>query len=328
MRLTFVCFAVACASLASTSCAIFDSTCKESERDCLGSPLTAAGYGGACDRDRDCKQGLFCIEHQCKPNGMTPRGEKCRLTDECMAPDYCGACNQDDEASYKNCKPSTGSQSTVSIGPPRVCQGAGTASLDDDCANTGDCTHGLTCAPPDLSAGGVASLGALASISGLCKDTGTGEQGDPCESASDCLAGLTCIDKVLYCATVPVCGDAGIEQGDKICAPDFELPPLPPLWNGVSCPTVAASAQPEAYFHVPRPGEDDPAEFFSLPFPNDARLGAGGVDLSFYPLPPEDLGLPIINRYVDAANGLPGFSTNPTVYFRFSHAYKMDNAVV
>ena len=329
MRLSLLCFAVACVSVFSsvTSCTLFESTCDESDRACLGSPLTAAGYGDPCKHDRDCRQGLFCIEGECKPNGTTPRGERCRLTDECMQPDYCGTCTEEDTGEYANCIPPNSSQGTAAL--IRVCQEAGLATLDDDCGTTGDCVHGLICEPPDLSSAGVASLGELASLSGLCNESGLGEQGAPCEDVSDCLAGLICIDKQLFCDYTMVCGDAGIEPGARICALDIELPPLPPLWEGLECPKVDVDETAKAYFHVARSGEDDPTEFFSLPFPNDAlRKANGGTDLSNYPLPPPDLGLPIINRYIDAASQQPGFSTNPTIFFRFSHPYSMNNTEV
>jgi hypothetical protein len=325
MRLSLLSLAVACLS-SSTSCTLFESTCAESDRACLGSPLTAGGYGDPCKHDRVCRQGLFCIDGECKPNGTTQRGERCRLTDECMAPDYCGTCTEADTGEYANCIPSTSSAGTAAL--IRVCQEAGTATLDDDCGTTGDCVHGLICEPPDLSSQGVASLGELASLSGLCRDDGFGEQGDPCETVSDCLAGLTCIDKQLFCDYTMLCGDAGVEEGERICALDIELPPLPPLWEGLECPRVATADPALAYFHVPRSGENDPTEFFSLPFPNDARRTQRGVDLSQYPVPPADLGLPIVNRYIDAAAQQPGFSTNPTIFFRFSHPYAMNNAEV
>jgi hypothetical protein len=325
MRLSLLCFVVVCTAFTS-SCALFDSTCDESDRYCLGNPFTAGGYGDPCDHDRDCRQGLFCIDHECKPNGTTKRGEKCRLTAECMQPDYCGTCNEGDKSEYANCIPPTSAAGTASL--IRVCQEAGTATLDDNCGNTGECVHGLICEAPDFSAEGVASLGELASLSGQCKEGGEGEQGDPCETVADCLPGLTCVDKQLYCDATMLCGDASIEEGAKICALDLELPPIPPLWKGLECPAVEDDDPTVAYFHVPRSGEDDPTEFFSLPFPNDIRRDGNGVDLSQYPVPPPTLGLPIVNRYVDAAAKQPGFSTNPTVYFRFSHPYSMNNAVV
>ena len=91
------------------------------------------------------------------------------------------------------------SAASTTVSLLRVCQEAGTATLDDGCVNTGDCEHGLVCQPPDFSASGVVSLGELASVSGLCKEEGQGEQGEPCETAADCCPPENPDDPPLQC---------------------------------------------------------------------------------------------------------------------------------
>lgn len=290
--------ALICLATLCSSCSIFDSTCSEDDRTCLTNPLLAEGAGGKCERNADCKTGLDCIKGTCTATGDTPRGSACRLTAECGEKDYCGS--------------------------KRVCQIAGIASTNSRCTTTGACEHGLVCLPPDLSQQGTVSLSDLASVSGLCEDAGKKEQGGKCADSTDCLAGLTCIDEQLICDVTMSCDD--VVPGSKLCVSlpesDTELPALPALWKGVVCPTVKKTDPAEAYFEVPRAGELDEAAFYSLPFPTDIRREGGHVNLAGHPLPPDDLGVPLVHRYVEAAGSdLDGFSTNPVVFFRFSKPY-------
>jgi hypothetical protein len=92
-------------------------------------------------------------------------------------------------------------------------------------------------------------------------------------------------------------------------------------WNGLECPDEAAS--PVAYFEVPRKDGKD-GDFFRLPFPNDARRTATGLDLTGFPSPGDlwGIGLDFVGNYVKASEAsLNGFATNPVLYFRFSHGY-------
>lgn len=85
-----------------------------------------------------------------------------------------------------------------------------------------------------------------------------------------------------------------------------------------------------AYFDLPRgaPLDDD---FYRLPYPNDARRSATGLDLSGHPRPRAGLGVDAVDRVLRASEAeLRGFSTNPTVYFRFSRppaAESLDGAL-
>ena len=52
------------------------------------------------------------------------------------------------------------------------------------------------------------------------------------------------------------------------------------------------------------------------------RVANTNTLLSDHPIPPESFNMPFVSRYVDVAQeDLSGFSTNPVIYFRFSHAF-------
>jgi pimeloyl-ACP methyl ester carboxylesterase len=286
MRLFFLC-AGALALASFSGCKVFDTNCEEDDRECLSNPLFAKGVGGECTRNADCKEGLSCTNDTCQPTGDTETGADCRITAECGDDDYCGS--------------------------RRVCQLAGAGEEGDECQTTGNCGHGLVCQAPDLSQMGTLSLTELAQISGLCEEAGTLEQGAECDQVADCLAGLACLEL-----------EAGMGRHCISLLPtDLELPAIPLLWEGVECAEVEEDAAIESYFAVPRSGaERDPGDFYSLPFPNDIRLEDGHIDLSDHPIPPDSFSLPFVSRYVDVAQeDIDGFSTNPVVYFRFSHPY-------
>jgi hypothetical protein len=82
-----------------------------------------------------------------------------------------------------------------------------------------------------------------------------------------------------------------------------------------------------AYFEVP--GATSPAgdelDFFRLPFPNDARLSGGGVDLDGYPTPGSTfLGYDPVEVYVDALEAdASAWGIEPTVIFRFSGSVQL-----
>jgi hypothetical protein len=162
-----------------------------------------------------------------------------------------------------------------------TCNPAGDGGSDDPCASDSDCEAGLKCM--------------LSGLAGHCAEQGTGDAGDDCTASADCYGGLACIGGV--CAAQPTNGV---------------------LWPGVECEPPATDVR--AYFEVP--GADDAVEgdFFRLPFPNDARRGATGLDLSGFPTPgPGLLGVDPVALYVDAlAENDNAWGTYPTVMFRFS----------
>jgi hypothetical protein len=182
-------------------------------------------------------------------------------------------------------------------GGRRLCAPAGEGAMGDACMSTGDCQQGLICF--------------LDGFMLRCSEPGSSDIGEACSSSIDCLAGLSCwpdptLDGALACTSPP--------PADR-----DDLPPVPPAWDGAHCPS--SDGVPRALFRVPRgaPPDDD---FFALPFPNDVRRTADGLDLSGFPTPATVLSTDVMGRYVAAAEeDLRGFATNPRVLFRFSERY-------
>jgi hypothetical protein len=184
-------------------------------------------------------------------------------------------------------------------GPDRTCAPsdpeAGAANAN--CVSDADCESGLRCD--------------LVGLSAQCEPEGTSDVGGMCMVAGDCLAGLGCL--MGACAPLPAAGDGGLD-------------PLafPPMWAGVTC--TDDTGPTAAYFHVPR-GTND-GDFYRLPFPNDVRLSGGKVSLSNpdHPTPgPALLGYDVVQRWFDNLQAnVDGFSTYPTVFFRFSAAIDLN----
>ena len=177
-------------------------------------------------------------------------------------------------------------------GPERACVVAGSTPEQQPCTATSDCTHGLVCA--------------IDGFARRCVTPGSGDVDDACAEDRDCLAGLRC-------------GDA---DGSPVCTdppPASTIPtpwPTVEYWGGARCPAEVDEVR--AYFDVPRAAPEDD-DFFRLPYPNDVRRTDAGLDLAGHPQPPAGLGVDAVDRYLRASEAdLRGFSTNPTVYFRFS----------
>lgn len=164
-----------------------------------------------------------------------------------------------------------------------VCQAAGEGVSGQACTTDGDCQQGLFC---DY-------LG----FSGVCAEQGAGDIGDPCDGKGDCFAGL-------LCGSDGACGPGGVA---------FGLRP----WEGVECEAAADDTGPARVFF-----ELNPSEFFRQPYPHDLRMVNGKIDLSGFPLPgPGIIGFDPVRRVKEAVeSGEAGFSTSPTVFFRFSKA--------
>ncbi len=210
---------------------------------------------------------------------------------------------------------------------PCGCTAAGaTCTLDDECAAGLYCGAGRQCVPGDIGAsgdGGGGILGAacvndamcahglrcdLVGLSAQCQPEGAGDVGGACSTSADCLGGLGCVS-------------ASADGGAMTCEP---APPAPDggslvagaIWTGETCADPAGPTQ--AYFHVPRGSND--GDFYRLPFPNDVRNDAGKIDLSGHPTPGSAvLGYDVVQRWLtDLSATADGFSTYPTVFFRFS----------
>lgn len=226
-----------------------------------------------------------------------------------------------EDCSEEDCRPGLACEDDV-------CVPAGTRGLGDTCLIGPECAEDLQC------------------IFAVCVTEGDGEVGDPCEMDSECMSGLKCSLNGFSAECAPAGeGDLGaaclvqtdcyqglycvFEDGAATgeCSPP--VPPLGvPLWEGVSCPEREES-DIEALFYVPG-AEDTPnvATFFDLPYPNDIRLGSNGrPDLDGFPTPgPGLIGVDIVAKYVEAVeSNTNGWSTNPSVIFRFSGGIDYDS---
>jgi hypothetical protein len=288
-----------CASLwVSSACNVFDTTCKEADRSCLGGGLQRRGE--ACIRSGDCASGMACRDSKCEYTASTKRGGTCVVSAECAANTYC--------SSELRCTPLTNP-----------------GGLGAACADSANCTKDLVC---DLDLASALNTGPFATLSDECREgvaqletstacalpktctqRGRRDFGDACATSADCLPGL-------YCVQSPAS-----KTGQTTCLGGVELPEellSVPTWSGVACAPDAET--PTAYFDLAA-GSDDAHDFYRLPFPNDIRRSATGIDLAGHPAPPAEVRPPVAARFVEDVAAQTGFSTNPVVYFRFSTAY-------
>jgi len=186
----------------------------------------------------------------------------------------------------------------------RVCAMAGVEPEGSDCDSTSECERGLICV--------------IEGFGGRCRATGEADLGDMCATDSDCVAGLSCIGRTG--------GESVCESAPPIAPLDGGVtpPPIPPFWAGEECDPMGEEGTNEALFRIPRDGTD--FDFYSLPYPNDIRRTATGLDLTGHPSPATALPIDIIGRYLRASEtDLDGFGVNPTIFFRFSAAYDWDS---
>lgn len=180
-------------------------------------------------------------------------------------------------------------QNGLYCSPFGTCVTAGQGAEGDVCSTDGECASGLRC---DLRGFG-----------GVCAPSGAAEVGEACATSTDCLAGL-------WCGVGSVCR---------------QLPIAFPPFTGVECQPPGGAFR--VYFEVPRPGQP-PADFFRLPFPNDARVSAAGaLDMSDFPRPgPTPLGVDLAQLYVDAlVADFEGFASTAVTTFRFSGEVSFDS---
>ncbi len=177
--------------------------------------------------------------------------------------------------------------------PSKTCVTGGSGASGATCSSDADCADGLRC---DLEG-----------FSAECLPEGTGDVGAKCGSSADCYGGLICTAG--YCQALP--------PG----SPPYGLP----TWPGETCTDPPGATQ--AYFRVPRGSND--GDFYRLPFPNDVRNDAGKISLSGHPTPGSDLlGFDVVARYLaDIEATVDGFSTYPTVFFRFSAAVDINGTL-
>lgn len=225
------------------------------------------------------------------------------------------------------------------------------AGVGEACAETADCRAGLECTDDECVPAGNATEGApcliqpecaegLQCVGGACFPEGASGEGVSCVSDADCEAGLRCVLTGLVAVCEPQgATDLGGEcvgnedcYGGLFCTGDGgTCDPMPPaipggFWQGVECEPPATGTV-RAYFEVPSAEDAEEGDFFRLPFPNDVRRSASGLDLEGFPTPgPGLLGVDVVNRYVDAVEGeADGWSAYSTVLFRFSGALSIDS---
>ena len=169
------------------------------------------------------------------------------------------------------------------------CQPSGMGTAGTLCDSTADCEAGLECTARGLTS--------------TCQPRGEGDRGQACKASAECLAGLECLPT---------------PEGGTQCTGGPMAVPMP--WSGVNCEASSMEEGPARFFFEV-PGDTPSAEFFRLPFPNDARLTMQGrPDLSGFPSPGTGvLGFDIVQTYVDAIEtGQRGWGTNQAIFVRSS----------
>lgn len=183
----------------------------------------------------------------------------------------------------------------------------GTADAGEACADDDGCRFGLLCNGAGRcartrggQAGSVCSGDSGCTTPLVCGhggrcvsdgEPGTAAQDEACSLPDECRFGLTC-------------------TGENVCGPI-------PRWAGVACGEARDGGPPRIHFEIPRGRRT--ADFFRLPYPNDALARSGVVDLEGFPgleNAPEPAEL--VGRYVSAVDEARGFGLNPAVIFRFS----------
>lgn len=288
------------ASLCSlNACEIFETTCGEAERTCLGGGLVRRGE--ACIRGGDCASGMACRNHSCEYAATTKRGGKCVVSAECVAGTYCSS-----ELRCTSLAESPG-KAGAACGDSSECASGFVCDLDlVDALNTGPFARLSDSCRADVQQLKSSSACALPRA---CAPRGKRDFNDSCENSTQCMPGL-------YCVPSP------LSHLEPMCLGGVELPSellSVPSWQGVSCPADVET--PTAYFDIDA-GYDSAIDFYRLPFPNDIRrTRSGEIDLWGHPMPPDTLQPAVASRFLKDAATLRGFSTSPVVYFRFSTPY-------
>ncbi|HEY1694522.1 MAG TPA: hypothetical protein VGG39_20270 [Polyangiaceae bacterium] len=223
-------------------------------------------------------------------------GGACAASSDCRAGLAC------DAGECQPCQCSTGGAACIIndectagsyCGPGKTCVPGGTGTAGSTCQTDADCADGMRC--------NLVGLGAE------CQAEGVGDVGAACGSSADCYGGLACTSGT--CQSLPV------------GSPPYGVP----TWAGTACTDPSGPTQ--AYFRVPRGSGD--GDFYRLPFPNDVRNDGGKISLSGHPTPGNGvLGFDVVARYIaDLEATVDGFSTYPTIYFRFSAGVDIDGTL-
>jgi hypothetical protein len=299
----------------------------------------------------------------CTPVANKVENDKCLLTAECMPPTarVCSS-SSDPCATDSDCPANGGTCTEISCTDSDLENYYGSndaatynkrvACLGLHCGWAGFCvlSNTLSGSPPTEAVG---VFGTLLN----------GNQGSPCATASECRHGLVCKFQGLggTCKkTAPEAGDLGAtclkpqseedEEGeeDEVTEPE---PDVLQCMAGLACSSQTMKCVPGSIFLNPDlfggepycqtyyeslapfgvrslvPGEGQPTDFYSLPFPNDFRLVEGVPNIKSHPLPgPGLIGLDPLS---EIANALPletdGWSTQAGIFFRFTRPVDPDS---
>lgn len=245
-----------------------------------GLPAFGNRIGEECSGDSECRPGLGCGGGgTCEPSGTTAVDDGCVVSAEC--------------ADGASCQIPV---ECLSSEPASVCGLAACLPSEEreegtDCVQPGSCGDGLRCN--------------LIGFTGVCEPEGTGDVGQTCETHGDCRDPLLCGPPNALLGTTEFTCQIPAAVAQDVFMPDAECEDLDPN---------------DAFrVHFDVPGDDPLSEFYRLPFPNDVRLSSAGIDMSGHHNPGLlYIGGAFVDLYLDAVSELRGFSTNPTVFFRFS----------
>lgn len=244
-----------------------------------GRPAFGSRIGEECSSTPGCRLGLECTDGACEPAGTTPEGNGCVVSGECT--------------DGQSCQPPLACLATGSPVECGISACLPSADLPENaaCVDVGSCASGLRCN--------------LIGFTGVCQPEGTGDVGQTCVGHEDCIDPLLCAPpNQLRGGTDFTC------QIPAAVATDVFMP-------AAECADLNPDEPFQVYFDVP--GDEPLDEFYRLPFPNDARLSADGIDMRGHHNPGfAFIGGAFVDAYLEAVSRMDGFSPNPAIFLRFS----------
>ncbi len=235
---------------------------------------------------------------------VIPSLEGARIGESCVV---ASDCRHGLSCSNGACQPGGSAEEGDYCGVSAECVEGLVCGIEAKCTRSGEAGEGESCLAPEDCAPGLRCN--LRGLHLLCEPDGEGDVGTSCSGGADCLSPLQCsaagVCDVIALAMV----DGELFMPDAACDPDDEVGPF------------------RVYFEVPR--DDSPDEFYRLPFPNDARIRGGRLDMSGHHDPGRlYVGGSLVHDYLQALEDtFAGFSVNPTIFFRFSRKLDFDSVV-